>query len=346
MDKITLTFRPKQKTKKLLKGLEERARHVLVHRFGLEHDGQKRTLESIGEDYDITRERVRQIENAALEAIRESESFTEAREIFDELKEVVDGMGGVVSEEYLLTKLSSDKVTQNHLRFYLTLANHFTDHKETKHYKKRWVTRHDIADKLHDALEAIYKELSKKDLLSEEDMMDRVRNHDHLEDIHDKHKTEDVLRGWLSVANSVRANALSQWGRHDSPNISARGIRDYAFLVMRQHGGPMHFTEVANSITELFGKKAHTATCHNELIKDSRFVLVGRGLYALKEWGYKSGVVKDIITEIIKNEGPLPKDEIVDKVLRERYLKKNTIMVNLQNPRYFKKDENGLYYIV
>ncbi len=87
------------------------------------------------------------------------------------------------------------------------------------------------------------------------------------------------------------------------------------------------------------------ATTHNELIKDPRFVLVGRGLYALSEWGYMSGVVKDVIRGIIEKNGPMTKEEIISKVLKERYVKENTILVNLQNPKFFKKSKDGKYNI-
>lgn len=96
----------------------------------------------------------------------------------------------------------------------------------------------------------------------------------------------------------------------------------------------------------MFDKKAHTATTHNELIKDDRFVLVGRGLYALSEWGYMTGVVKDVIAEILEKEGPLTKEEVVEKVLRERYVKNNTIVVNLQDSDLFDRDEEGRYFFV
>ena len=128
-----------------------------------------------------------------------------------------------------------------------------------------------------------------------------------------------------------------------SSNINVKGIRDYAYLVIRRHGSPIHFKEVAELIKKLFNKKAHVATCHNELIKDSRFVLVGRGLYALKEWGYMSGVVKDVIKKILEKNGPLTKEQIIEKVLKERYVKENTIMVNLQNQKFFKKNKDHTY---
>ena len=105
----------------------------------------------------------------------------------------------------------------------------------------------------------------------------------------------------------------------------------------------MNFGESATLISDLFGRRAHAAPCHNELIKDPRFVLVGRGLYALSEWGYSNGVVRDVIKEILKKGGPLSKEEIIDRVLKERYVKENTITVNLQNSKYFKKSKEGKY---
>ena len=109
----------------------------------------------------------------------------------------------------------------------------------------------------------------------------------------------------------------------------------------------MHFKDVAEKINQTFKKRAHVATCHNELIKDERFVLVGRGMYGLKEWGHATGVVKDVITKILEeNQIPMDKDEIIKKVLEKRLVKSNTILVNLQNPKYFKKDKDGKYSLV
>ena len=141
----------------------------------------------------------------------------------------------------------------------------------------------------------------------------------------------------------IAKNPLGEWGVTESHNVNARGMRDYAYLIIRKDGSPMHFTEVAKSITQIFDKKAHVATCHNELIKDKRFVLVGRGLYALSSWGYEKGVVKDVIAKVLKKEGPLAKKDIIDRVLKERYVKENTVFVNLQDPKMFKKTKDGKY---
>ena len=156
---------------------------------------------------------------------------------------------------------------------------------------------------------------------------------------------ENTIASLIEVSKLFKPNALGEWGRVSSSFISPRGMRDYAFLVMRRHGSPMHFSETAKAIKDSFGKHAHTQTVHNELIKDDRFVLVGRGLYALKEWGYEGGVVRNVIEKVLSN-GPLSKDEIIKRVLKERHVKENTILVNLQNRSCFKKDNQGNYTLL
>lgn len=339
----TITFKPKQVVKKLLSVLPERARIVIESRFGLGSEGKQMTLEAIGKKYDITRERVRQIENAALHIVRKSEIFKSEQANFDNLKDVLVSLGGVVSEEDLLKHISSDTTVQNHVNFLLVLGSHFEKHKEDDHFKDRWVVDKEIAEHVHQSLKKLYENLSDDDLIPEGDMV--VSFLEHLKDISEQYKNEEIIKRWLSISKGIKRNPLGEWGITTSPNISARGVRDYAFLVLRRHGNPMHFTDVAKAISDVFGKRAHVATTHNELIKDKRFVLVGRGLYALSQWGYEGGVVRDVIKKILKKEGPLTRKEIVDKVLKERRVKENTIVVNLQNSNYFVRDEKGKYKV-
>ena len=193
-------------------------------------------------------------------------------------------------------------------------------------------------------LRKLYESLSDDDLLPESEIIQNF--FDHLKDVSEEYRNEEVAKRWLSISKKIAKNPLGEWGVSESSNIKTKGIRDYAFLAMRKHGSPIHFREVAKAISELFSKKAHVATTHNELIKDKRFVLVGRGLYALSEWGYMDGVVKDVIAKVLEKHGPLNKNDVIDKVLKERYVKKNTIIVNLQNPKFFKKDKDGKFSVV
>lgn len=340
--KIKLNFKPQNSSKKLLKGLKDRDRYVLESRFGLD-DVKKKTLESIGQEYDITRERVRQIQDAALKAIRKSDSYDEAREIFSEIESLMHDLGGVVSEDHLLDYVDEDELVQNHIHFHLVVGDNFKKHKEDKKFKTRWSVNGDLTNKVHAALEKLHGHVTEEELLSEEQMV--LKFLDRLDGVEDGYIDNDIAQRFLSLSKLINKNPLGDWGLTASQNISVRGIRDYAYLIMKKNGSPMHFREVAELITSTFDKKAHPATTHNELIKDDRFVLVGRGMYGLKEWGYRSGVVKDVIKDLINERGPLTKDEIIESVLKERYLKENTILVNLSNKDYFAKDSDGKYIL-
>lgn len=335
------TFKPKQVTKKILSPLHDRSLDIVKSRFGLGGDSDRKTLEAIGEKYGITRERVRQIEQAALTLIKKSDEYKSEKTSWDELKTIVTELGGLVAEEDLLTAISKDEEIQNHVHFYLVLGDDFKKHREDDDFVTRWSVDDETSHRVHSSLKNLYSTLSDDELISENEMVNRFI--EELKKINMGALDDEITKRWLSLSKGVSKNPLGEWGKTSASGVKARGIKDYAYLMMRKHGSPMHFREVAEAITGTFEKKCHTATCHNELIKDKRFVLVGRGMYALSEWGYKPGVVRDVIKEILKREGPLTKEEVIDKVLKERYLKKNTILVNLQNPKYFKKNKDKKY---
>ncbi|MFW6210369.1 MAG: sigma factor-like helix-turn-helix DNA-binding protein [Patescibacteria group bacterium] len=336
-----ISFKPKTITKKLLTALPERARDVLEKRYGLSKTGETHTLEAIGKSYGITRERVRQIENYGIQSIQKSEVYKEYYDLFLELQRLIDELGGgVIAEHILLDELTKDPTTKNHLFFLLVVGDPFYKSKENPRYNHRWFTEHKIAESVEKALRNVHKGLDRDELVSEQEMLNRFRNE--LIDIADK-RDDTVLLRWLMISKEIGRNPLGDWGPADSPNIRVKGIRDYAYLAVKRHGSPMHFREVAETINSLFGHQAHVATTHNELIKDDRFVLVGRGIYALTEWGYSAGVVKDVLRDILEAEGPLSRDEIIDKVRKERYVKDNTILVNLQDANLFKRLANGTY---
>lgn len=340
----TISFKPKKVTKKITSHLPLRALDVIMNRFGLTVDGKKKTLEEIGKKYNITRERVRQVEDAAINLIKKSSAYKTEQAVFEELKQLMNKLGSVVSEHELLSYVSKDEATQNHINFFLELGDAFKKHREDGHFHPRWSVDDVMTEKIHEALKKLYASLKDEDLIPETEMIKRF--FDQVKDITEEQRDDEMAKRWLAMSKKVAKNGLGEWGKASSSNIRTRGVKDYAFLVMRRHGSPMHFKEVADSISKTFGKKIHYATCHNELIKDARFVLVGRGMYALAEWGYKVGIAREVIEDILKREGPLSKDEVVEKVMKERYFKKNTILVNLANTKFFKKNKNGLYITV
>lgn len=340
---IKLTFKPRDVTKKLVVVLPERAREIIVSRYGLGQKNERMTLEAIGNQYGITRERVRQIENHSLNTMRKSAVYDEHTLTFDELETIINSLGGVVSEEDLLRHVTDNERIKNHVVFLLELGKNFKKKKEDKHLKNRWYIEENLHESVDSAIRELYSTLTDEELVAENEIIERFLSH--VKDVSEEYRNEEIAKRWLGVSKHIDKNPLGEWGRATSPNVRVKGMRDYAYLVIRRHGSPMHFREVASKIKELFGKSAHIATTHNELIKDPRFVLVGRGLYALREWGYITGVVKDVIKKVLLKDGPLSRDEIIEKVMKERYVKPNTILVNLQDAEIFGRDLKGRYFL-
>lgn len=339
----SISFDTTTLVKRLLSEVPERAREVLIFRFGLGTKVSRDTLEAIGERWSITRERVRQIEAAGIESIRNSKAFKDSQDSFDELCQYITALGGIIPEDELLEGLATDEKSRNRFRFLLVVGSAFFRERETDDFYARWHVDQKTAEAVHGALSRLYETLDDAEVLAEGDIINRFL--EELKDVNSAYRNEEILKRWLTISKTIAKNPLSEWGKAHAPAIRTKGIRDYAYLVIKQKGEPMHFGDVAKSIVEVFNKKAHVATTHNELIKDSRFVLVGRGLYALAEWGFSPGVVRDVIKDALV-KGPLNRDQIITEVKKVRYVKDNTILVNLGDTRYFKRHKDGTYTAV
>lgn len=338
-----LTFAPKTVTKDLLTDLPERSRKVLVHRFGLIGTGERRTLDAIGKEYGITRERIRQIESHGISSIRESEFYKKHSASIEDLKKAVQELGGVLAEHVILNEIPKTTADRNHVIFLLNVGHHFNYRREDNDFHARWHIDHVLNESVEKALGKLYKSVEQDTLIAEDDFVKMFTKF--LEEENVKNRPSEHVTRWLLISKRLAKNPLGEWGRVESPHVRIRNTRDFAYLTLKRHGSPMHFTEVAKGITKLFGRETHPATTHNELIKDKRFVLVGRGLYALNEWGYAPGVVRDVIANILKRDGPLTRQEIIERVKRERYVKDATVMVNLQSGA-FSRENDGRYSIL
>ncbi|HZZ99204.1 MAG TPA: winged helix-turn-helix domain-containing protein, partial [Candidatus Paceibacterota bacterium] len=158
--------------------------------------------------------------------------------------------------------------------------------------------------------------------------------------------SESEINLCLEVSKNLDRNIFNEVGLAAWSDIRPKGVRDKAYLVLKRAKDPRHFSEIAQLINSMgLGKrKANVQTVHNELIKDDRFVLVGRGMYALAEWGYKAGTVKDVLIDILRNaRSPMPKETILAKVRDARLVKENTILLNLQDSKTFVKNSDGTY---
>lgn len=325
----------------ILKDLPEKQKEIIIRRFGLWDQVSKprETLESIGKDFCLTRERIRQIEEQGLLRLRTK--IKQYSEIFQYFADYLKTTGNLRREDILLSQLGGEKY-QPQIFFLLTLDEQFKRFKETEEFYSFWTTDLNSLAQAKKIIQALSEQLKKTgQLLSLSDCQSYLSI-----------TNEKVLEAFIEISKIIQKNPEGLFGLREWPEVNPRGVRDKAYLVFKKIQKPLHFTEVARLINELnlsFSQKPKTivATVHNELIRDPRFVLVGRGLYALREWGYVPGTVREIIIQILKESGkPLTKEEILEKVLEQRWVQKNTVLLNLQDRRYFLKDSQGKYTIL
>jgi len=316
----------------------EREREIIARRFGL-YD-RKETLEQVGELLGITRERVRQLEKAIMIrlSLAAEENLAQLHAIEKALVRHLIDLGRVAR----ITELSKRATKENterdraHIAFIATLAPRLSvvEENDRYHYTIGLSEYHDEAQikKRIDEVVKTIKELGQP--VSIEDLHLKL-SFDH----------PDHIRA-LAASSKSLANLKDKWGLTQWPTVNPKNIRDKIFVILQENGKPMHFNDIAKSIkdSDFRRKDVTTQAIHNELIKDGRFVLIGRGIYALKDWGYDKGTVADIITEVLKKEGgPLHRDEIVRRVLKHRQVKETTILLNLQGKQRFKRVAKATY---
>jgi len=341
---LSMTFNYQKIYLSLLKDLPQRTTNIIERRFGLK-TAKRETLEAIGKSYGITRERVRQIENEGLSQIQSK--IKEHQRVFQYFNDTLKSLGDLNKEKSLLYTLGG-KNYQNHVFFLLTLDDNFERFSEDKEFYSFWARKKEAVNSAKKIINLTLNKFEKKKEPLSLDKLFEIQKTE-LSKILGKKPNKTVFRSYLEISKKIQKNPEGQLGLKDWPEINPRGIKDRAYLVLKRQGEPLHFAQVAALMEKLsypFRRKTHIATVHNELIKDSRFVLVGRGLYALKEWGYAPGMVRDVILRVLKEaKQPLSKEEISERVLEQRFVKENTIFLNLQNKNYFFKDSQGRYTI-
>jgi hypothetical protein len=311
-----------------LQELSARQREVISRRFAL--SGQKKekeTLESIGRDLKVTRERVRQIERDVFASL--NSGAKKRQSVFEYFENYLKKSGGLKKEDTLLTELGA-KEEKNEIYFLLSLDQNLKRFSETAELYSFWVLDKVLREPVQKTINSIYEKLKKNGQPLKGEELAKLNSLD-----------SATIASFLAIAKKIQKNAKGFYGLKDWPEINPKRIKDKAYFALRDCHQPLHFAQVASLIDS-----ALPQTVHNELIKDTRFVLVGRGIYALKEWGYEKGLVKDVISNILKSAGrPLGREEVVEKTLQQRLVKANTVLLNLGNKKYFSKTSEGHYTV-
>jgi hypothetical protein len=321
---------------------QDREREIISRRFGI--SGNKETLEQIGEMLNITRERVRQLEKAILIRLTIAAEAGKIPELIvaDKLiKRNLAETGRTARISDLADKLYERTATEAEraeLIFIGTISPALTIIDENdKYHAGLTIADNGDAKSVRQAVDAILAVIKDNKKPMSIDELDEKLDYEH--------------PSYIAALASLSKNLSSLgnlWGLAKWPTVNPKNIRDKIFVILDNHKSPMHFSEIAKAISasEFRRKNVTTQAIHNELIKDSRFILVGRGIYALDSWGYSKGTVADVITKILSEAGkPLTRDEIVKQVLKTRQVKETTILLNLQNRSLFERVDKNTYTI-
>ncbi|MGK2896460.1 MAG: sigma factor-like helix-turn-helix DNA-binding protein [Candidatus Saccharimonadales bacterium] len=320
---------------------QDREKEIITRRFGL--NDRKETLEQIGELLGITRERVRQLEKAILIRLKIAAEENKVPAVHDVERTIVRHLsenGRIARVQDITDRLVKSKSTpleRSHVGFLAELSPNITVVAESDNYHHAvGIKEHGDEKKIKEHVDAIVKTIKEHGEPISADAL-----HAQL----DKYEHPDHVRALASVSKKV-AHLKDNWGLNKWPTVNPKNIRDKIYVILADNGKPLHFSEIAKAIkdSEFKRKNVTTQAIHNELIKDKRFVLIGRGIYALDSWGYSRGTVSDIITDVLKKAGePLHRDEIVKQVLKSRQVKETTILLNLQSKPEFKRVSKATY---
>ncbi len=318
--------------------LSEKELNIISKRFGI--IGKKtQTLEAIGKKIGITRERVRQIISRAFFVMKKNNKG-KIKEVFNCFEDYFKKSGNFKKESIALSDLGK-KENQPYVLFFLNLGDSFSRAYEKENFFSFWMTDTKSVEKIKKITSVFKKELEEK--------KKPQKKEDFIAEMSSKYKIDkkEVI-SLIEVSKEIGENKEGEIGLSKWAEINPKGVKDKSYLILQKESKPLHFREVAQLIGQRgysLKKKALPQTVHNELIKDSRFVLVGKGTYALREWGYVPGTVKEVITRVIKeSRESLTEKQIVEKVLEQRFVAKNTVLINLHNHRLFKENNKDKRY--
>jgi len=363
ISKIKEEFDPFKSILKLLKTLSEKEKTILIRHFGIKKDKEafrdqnkgKDTLESIGKTYNLTRERIRQIENQAVEKIRQDKNYKKFIVPLENLiAAVLKKHGGIMRENELLKEiLGSQDRGENRRTVLFLMKKFFSDKFNRVKLSKDFFSSWKLKSLSFEFLKNINQEI--KRILEKERRtltFDEIWRNFQRGNFYKKHKqklSKEILLSCLKSSRCFDLSPFNDWGLVSWGIINLKRMSNKIYVVLKEANKPLHFREITELINQkgFSNKLAHAPTVHNELVADNRYVLVGRGVYALTEWGYLPGTTVDLIEKVLKEKGGRAhKNEIIKDILKQRAIKKGTVLTILANKNRFKKLSDGRYTIV
>ncbi len=320
----------KELVEHLLVVLSGKEQYIIKSRFALGEKTERKTLNEIGEHFGITRERVRQIEKTALRKLERNAQNTNLKILTEFAKALLVKGGGIARDTefkkmllQILPNITEQELQDLHLA--LNLDSEICFEPNTLHSHPYWRVKTVETSLIKKITSTTLTLLNKR---KESIALSELQTE--LSSIAKRSLTPGVIRNFLSVSKVFKFTEKNEVGLYTWRHLKI-------LFVLNKEKTPLHFEKISELIKKAgFDEKSvNTQAVHNELIRNENFILIGRGIYALKIWGYKTGTVADVMKEILSDGVPRSYEEIMQEVLKQRQVKTITIRLNLKNKTCF-----------
>jgi hypothetical protein len=274
--------------------LNQREKDIIFRRFGFE--GEEETLEELAQDYNLTRERIRQIQEKALEKILPVlRSNPETNLLIEKSKKFLKPIG--VRREQTFLNLVQKEFGYNYketkiFKFFTIFSQKIIFHPGDEDVYGFYALEEKVLKICRHLLKKIYFYLLETQRLYTEDellnlTLKEIKRHFKIEP-----NSEDLL-DFLKILKNLGKNPFNFWGLRSNNFITPRCLKDKIIFLFKLEKKPLHFREIYQKLHEL--AKTHDESIHyfwhknynvnsikNELIRHQDFVLVKRGTYYLQ----------------------------------------------------------------
>jgi hypothetical protein len=274
--------------------LNQRERDIIFRRFGFE--GEEETLEELAQDYNLTRERIRQIQEKALEKIAPLlRSNPETNLLIEKSKKFLKPIG--VRREQTFLNFVQKEFDFNYqeikiFKFLTIFSQKIIFHQGDEDFHNFYAIEEKVLKICRHLLKKIYFHLLEtKKLYSEDELLNltlkEIKKH-----LGVQPKSQDTL-DFLKILKNLGKNPFNFWGLRSHNFITPRCLKDKIIFIFKLERKPLHFREIYQKLHELakikdesihyfWHKNYNVNSIKNELIRHPDFVLIKRGVYYLK----------------------------------------------------------------
>jgi hypothetical protein len=325
--------------------IDDRDRCVIRWRYGL--DGEELSLQEVGEQLDVTRERARQLEKRALDHLRMPNNRAAIRPLVALVVHLLEEADGLMNEAQIETALRQELVVKNVDPVGVVhLMREMTDRLRWIRGTQAWGLKAAPLREVGPTQMRLAKVLEEERVpLPVEEVIDRFKATSYHRNRQDALQ-DGFIGACLRVAPEICVDgdgqcSLKQWEGHRL---------DEMILALRGIGEPAHYTEIAEKTNALLEPgmqtSAHNIHAHMQRLADI-FVRVGHGVYGLAEWDlHDDGSLANAAHRVLSEAGkPLSHDIIADRVLETWEARRSSVHVALQTDDRFVRIGPSVYWL-